>query len=214
MISIEPNKPAPAGPGSKPTILIATTNQGKLDEYRVFLGDLPAEIVDLRSVGLGDMDVVEDGLTFHDNALIKARAYHDAAHLITLADDSGIAVDALGGAPGVYSARYAPSVAERNAKLLEAMAGVPDEQRTAHFVCVVAVVTPDGLTLMAEGKVDGRVAHAPRGTHGHGYDPVFVFADGRTMAELPVDEKNVMSHRGRAMARLRPLLECLLTMSH
>lgn len=203
--------PADQAASALPALLVATTNRGKLDEYRTLLAGLPATIVDLEAVGLGSMDVAEDGATFHDNALIKARAYQAASGLITLADDSGIAVDALGGAPGVYSARYAPTVAERNAKLLSAIRDVPDAQRTARFVCVVAVLTPDGLTLMAEGRVEGRIAHAPRGTHGHGYDPVFALPDGRTLAELPMAEKNNLSHRGRALIRLRPFLDFLLS---
>lgn len=190
-------------------LLIATTNAGKCDEYRTLLAELPFEVVALPDVGLGEMDVEETGTTFFDNVLIKVRAYQEASGLITLADDSGIVVDALDGAPGVYSARYAPTVAERNAKLLSALRSTPDELRTARFVCVIAVLTPDQQLIVGEGKVEGRIAHAPRGTFGHGYDPVFELPEGRTMAELPQEEKNALSHRGRALASIYPLLTSL-----
>ena len=192
-------------------LLIATTNAGKRDEYQALLADLSIQWLSLADVGLASMDVEETGATFIDNALIKARAYAKASGIITLADDSGIAVDALDGAPGVYSARYAPTVAERNAKLLTALREVPSELRTAHFVCAIAVITSDEVTLIAEGSVDGHVGTAPRGTNGHGYDPVFVLEDGRTMAELASSEKNTLSHRGRALAKLHPLLRCLFS---
>jgi XTP/dITP diphosphohydrolase len=120
-------------------------------------------------------------------------------------------VDALNGAPGVKSARYAPTVAERNAKLLAAIEGVPHEKRTARFVCVIALVTPDGITLMSEGRVEGHIGNAPRGEHGFGYDPLFVLPDGRTIAELSSAEKNRISHRGVALAKLHPLLSCLIS---
>lgn len=195
-------------------LLIATTNAGKRDEYRDLLAALNVECLTLADVGLGAMDVDETGVTFTDNALLKARAYQAASGLLTLADDSGIAVDALDGAPGVYSARYAPTVAERNTKLLSAIQEVPTERRTARFVCVIAVVSPNGVTLIGEGRVEGRIAQAPRGELGHGYDPVFEVLDGypgtQTMAELPTDEKNRISHRGRALAKLYPLLQLMV----
>ncbi len=193
----------------KPKLLIATTNAGKLAEFETLLDDLPVEWLSLRDVGLDGMDVEENGLTFADNALIKARAYAAASGLVTLADDSGISVDALGGAPGVLSARYAPTAPERNTRLLEALRDVPPDKRNARFVAVIAVVTQDGVTLIGEGTVEGRVGYAPRGTNGFGYDPIFELPDGRTMAEHGVEEKNTLSHRGRALARLHPLLRCL-----
>lgn len=190
-------------------ILMATTNAGKRDEYRELLSDLPIQWLSLIDAGLGSMDVEETGATFFDNALLKARAYAAASGLAALADDSGVEVDVLGGAPGVYSARYAPTVAERNAKLLNALKDVPFERRTARFVCVIALVTHNGLTLIGEGSVDGHIGLEPRGTNGHGYDPVFVLNDGRTMAELYPAEKNAISHRGRALAAIHPALRCL-----
>ncbi len=191
------------------TLLVATTNLGKLEEFREWFARYPVRFVSLAEVGLAGMDVEETGITFTDNALLKANAYQRASGLATLADDSGIIVDALNGAPGVYSARYAPTVAERNAKLLNALQGIPPEQRTARFVCVIALVTGDGLTVSAEGTIEGRVANAARGDYGHGYDPVFLLPDGRTMAELSAEEKNRTSHRGRALARLDPVLQAL-----
>jgi XTP/dITP diphosphohydrolase len=190
-------------------LLIATTNAGKRDEYRVLLASLPYEVISLADVGLDGMDVDETGETFFENALLKARAYQQASGLVTLADDSGIAVDALDGAPGVYSARYAPTVAERNAKLLAALQHTPIAQRSARFVAIIAVATDNGIIITGEGTVEGMIAPAPRGRFGHGYDPVFELPDGRTMAELPPDEKNAISHRGRALAKIYPLLACL-----
>src|SRR5579864_1700200 len=153
-------------------ILIATTNSGKRDEFQAlsaeYTADLPIEWLMPADVGLAGMDVDETGDTFVANALLKARAYAQASGLVVLSDDSGLAVDALNGKPGVYSARYAPTVAERNAKLLEALADVPVEQRGARFVCVLAVAFPGGLTLLGEGELAGRIAFAPRGAFGHG----------------------------------------------
>jgi XTP/dITP diphosphohydrolase len=163
----------------------------------------------LADAGLDQLDVEETGETFFDNAVLKVRVYQARSGLPTLADDSGLAVDALGGAPGVRSARYAPTAPERNARLLKALEGVPARQRTARFVCVVAFLAPDGLLIAAEGRVEGTIGAAPRGTNGFGYDPVFLLDGRRMLAELPTDEKNQISHRGRALARLRPLLACL-----
>ncbi len=192
------------------TILIATTNAGKRDEYRDLLAELQIQCLSLADAGLASMDVEETGQTFFDNALLKARAYADASGMIALADDSGIVVDALGGAPGVYSARYAPTVEERNAKLLNALKDVPFERRTARFVCVIALKTQDGVTVIGEGQVEGHIGSEPRGSFGHGYDPVFVLGDGRTMAEHYPAEKNALSHRGRALTAIHPLLRLLL----
>jgi XTP/dITP diphosphohydrolase len=190
-------------------LLVASTNVGKLKEYRELMADLPVNWLSLQDVGLAHMEVEETGDTFRANALLKAEAYCAASKLPTLADDSGIVVDALGGAPGVYSARYAPTAEERNAKLIHALEGVPFERRTARFVAVIALVLPDQVTIIAEGRVEGHVGLEPRGTNGFGYDPVLVLDDGRTMAELSSAEKNQISHRGRALAKLHPILHCL-----
>lgn len=192
-------------------LLVATTNPGKLDEYRDLLSDLDVQWLSLHDVGLGDMDVEETGTTFDANARLKAEAYGKASGLLTLADDSGLVVDALNGAPGVYSARYgAPEVTSdrgRYQKLLGELKGVPDEKRAARFVCVVAIYAPDGEASLFEGRVEGRIAQAPRGSNGFGYDPVFLFGDfAQTMAEIPEMRKNRISHRANALAAAQPFL--------
>ncbi|MBE2192615.1 MAG: RdgB/HAM1 family non-canonical purine NTP pyrophosphatase [Anaerolinea sp.] len=191
------------------TLLVATTNPGKLKEYQEMFADLGVTWKSLADVGLDGHEVAETGETFRDNALLKAVACAHQSGLPTLADDSGLVVDAIHGAPGVYSARYAPTAPERNTKLLLALEGVPPEQRSARFVCVIACVFPHGVTILSEGNLEGQIGFAPRGSNGFGYDPVVVLADGRTVAELPPAEKNQISHRGQALIKLRPLLECL-----
>lgn len=182
-------------------ILIATHNRGKKAEYAALLQELDAEMVTLTDLDIQEA-VPEDGDTFSENALIKARAYAEMSGLLTLADDSGLEVDALDGAPGVYSARYAGENAtdeERYRLLLHNLESVPDERRTARFCCVIALAWPDGRTATAEGACEGRITHEPRGEHGFGYDPVFFVSEyGRTMAELPPEVKNRISHRARA----------------
>jgi XTP/dITP diphosphohydrolase len=173
------------------------------------LADLSVTWLTLADVNLEQVDVEETGETFAANALLKAQAYAALSGLPTLADDSGLVVDALNGGPGVYSARYAPTSAERNAKLLQVLEGVPLEQRTARFVCVTALVIPDGLTLFAEGRIEGRIGYELRGSNGFGYDPLFVIESGQTTAELSPEEKNQISHRGRALTKLHPVLRCL-----
>jgi XTP/dITP diphosphohydrolase len=189
-------------------ILLGSSNQGKLREYREILAGL-----DLELIGPSDLDPVppepaEDAPTFADNASAKARAYAAASGLQTIADDSGLEVNALRGAPGVRSRRFFGEDAraeERNAKLLALLDGVED--RSARFVCVTALASPDGHVELFEGEVHGEIAESPRGRAGFGYDPVFVIAgDGRTMAELSSEEKHRISHRGLAGAKLRARL--------
>jgi len=189
-------------------VLLGSTNPGKLREYREILQGL-----DLELVAPSDLDPVppepdEDAHTFAENASAKARAYATASGLRTIADDSGLEVYALRGAPGVRSRRFFgedASAEERNAKLLALLDGALD--RSARFVCVTALASPDGHVELFEGEVHGEIAEAPRGEAGFGYDPVFVIAgDGRTMAELPSEEKHRVSHRGRAGAKLRARL--------
>lgn len=195
-------------------LLVATGNPGKLREYRDLFADLDVEWVSLHDVGLGDMDVAETGVTFEENAFLKADTYCRASGLITLADDSGLVVDALNGEPGVYSARYGRPAAktdqDRCQYLLDKLKAVPDAQRTARFVCVVAVTTPDGTRISAEGTFEGTIAHAPRGENGFGYDPLFITADGRTSAELPPAEKHAISHRGNALRNIEADLRALI----
>lgn len=191
-------------------LLVATSNKGKLVEVREILAPLGFELLSLEDAALPPPD--ETGVTFHDNAAQKATECAAQSGLWTLADDSGLCVDALGGAPGVRSARYAPTDEERRAKLLQALQGVPEDRRGAHFFCAVALSPPGGRQIYrAEGRVDGRIALGARGDHGFGYDPLFLPTEtpGRTLAELPAVEKNSLSHRGRALVRLHPLLERL-----
>jgi XTP/dITP diphosphohydrolase len=194
-------------------LFIATTNTGKLREYQRLLADLPVTLRSLADVPHSLPDVDETGATFEANALLKAHAYSAQLGQAVLADDSGLMVDALDGAPSVQSARYAPTAEARNAKLLAALKDVPFERRTARFVCVAAVVIPcsDGaLTATAEGRLEGRIAFEARGTNGFGYDPIFLLPDGRTVAELAPAEKDAISHRGRAIAKLKPTLLAML----
>jgi XTP/dITP diphosphohydrolase len=193
-------------------LLIATHNRGKLREFAEMLQDLPLELVTLDNVGISH-DVEETGATFEENARLKALQYAAQSGLLTLADDSGLQVDALGGEPGVYSKRYAgesKTDAERNAYLLEKLRGVPQEKRTARFRCVIVIADPQGQTWTSEGVCEGEIAWAPRGTNGFGYDPIFIVREvGKHMAELSSAEKNRVSHRGRAAVGARKILEDL-----
>jgi XTP/dITP diphosphohydrolase len=188
--------------------IVATGNAGKLAEMRALLGDLP---VSLRSLAdLPGLALPPEGDDYAANARAKARAAALDAGLPALADDSGLEVDVLGGRPGVRSARYGgPALddAGRVALLLQELAGVPPARRGARFVCVAALVTPDGESVLAEGRCEGRILEAPRGTGGFGYDPIFA-PEGRdvSMAELAGAEKNLLSHRGRALVALRARL--------
>ncbi len=194
-------------------LLIATHNRGKLREYRQLLADLPVEVADLDQIGIIE-EVPETGSTFTENAVQKALAYARLSGLWTWADDSGLEVDALGGEPGVHSARFAgPNAADedRYRLLLQRMAHVPPGRRTARFRCVIAIATPEGRVEVAEGHCEGEIALAPRGEHGFGYDPVFYLPDRQlTMAELPPEEKNRISHRARAARAARWILERML----
>jgi len=195
------------------TLLVATNNAGKVREYQTLLAGLPVHLVTPASAGI-QMDVDENGASFEENALIKARAYGEASGLPTLADDSGLEVDALGGAPGIRSARYAgesATDADRYHRLLGALRDVPPDERTARFQCVIAIVLPDGRSFTFSGKCEGVIGETPRGSHGFGYDPVFYMpALGRTMAELSPIVKDRVSHRGRAVMRMRPFLRKLI----
>jgi XTP/dITP diphosphohydrolase len=189
-------------------ILLGSSNPGKLREYREILGGLDLELVAPIDLDPVPPEPAEDAPTFAENASVKARGYAAVSRLQTIADDSGLEVHALRGAPGVRSRRFFgddASAEERNAKLLALLDGVTD--RSARFVCVTALASPDGHVELFEGEVHGEIAKAPRGEAGFGYDPVFVIAgDGRTMAELPSGEKHRISHRGLAGAKLRARL--------
>ncbi|MBC7227683.1 MAG: RdgB/HAM1 family non-canonical purine NTP pyrophosphatase [Thermoflexales bacterium] len=192
-------------------LFVVTHNPGKIREYRALLAPLPVRVCFPPDLEL-QIEVSEDGTTYTENAIRKARAGMEASRLITLADDSGLEVDALGGAPGVRSARYTPgSDADRIAALLARLDGIPWEERTARFRCVIAIATPEGDLYTAEGTCEGMVATAPAGTGGFGYDPVFYLPEfGCTMAQLPPETKNRISHRARAVEAARPILQRLL----
>jgi XTP/dITP diphosphohydrolase len=197
-----------------PKLLLGTANKGKVSELREIFAGLDVELVTPPEVGLGDMDPEETGTTFAENARLKAVAFATASGLPTLADDSGLEIDALGGEPGVHSKRYAgpdATDADRIALVLRKLEGVPDQKRTARFRCCMALATPHGVIGTVDGTCEGSIGHAPRGTNGFGYDPVFVLAGGtHTMAELPSAEKNQISHRGRAAVEARTLIETAL----
>ena len=196
-------------------LLVATHNLGKKQEYADLLGGLGLELVSLSEVGIAHK-VEETGDSYAENALQKARSYATVSGLLTLADDSGLDVDALCGAPGVHSARYAGEGAsdeERYELLLSDLQDVPDEQRTARFRCVIALVWPDGRAQTVEGICEGRIALTPRGEHGFGYDPVFYVPEYRqTMAELAPETKNRISHRAQAAAKAREILKSWLVL--
>lgn len=190
-------------------LLLASNNPGKLREILDLLGDLPIELVTPQQIGL-QLEVLEDGATYAENASRKALAFAQASGLITLADDSGLEVEALGGAPGLYSARYLPKLgatdADRRAFLLQNLKGLPRPWR-ARFRCIVALVGSEKSLQYAEGICPGEIIPEERGQDGFGYDPIFLLPEmGRTMAELTMPEKNRLSHRARAIQAARPWL--------
>lgn len=195
------------------TLLVATRNEGKKEELAELLADLEIDCIslaDLEKRGMTTTPVAETGTSFQENAILKAEGYARQTGFLTLADDSGLEVKALEGAPGVHTARYGGdglSSVERYHYLLAQMREVPAAERAARFHCVVAVASAHGVLATAEGSVRGRIAHQPRGEGGFGYDPIFVVRDyGKTMAELPAETKNRISHRARAIAALKPAL--------
>ncbi len=204
---------------SKPhALVIATKNRGKLAELRALLADLDLEVHAMDDVVRRDLNIIEDGETFADNAIKKARIVAAATTMLTVADDSGLEVDVLGGSPGVRSARYAgerATDAENNAALLTALDAIPSTERTgdvaARFRCVLALIDPyfeDGAPHTVEGVCEGTITRTPRGSGGFGYDPLFLVAgENKTMAELGEVEKNTISHRARAWQKLRLVLE-------
>jgi XTP/dITP diphosphohydrolase len=187
-------------------LLVATTNPGKIAEISALLDGLNFHIIGLSDLSQPPPPVDETGTTFIENALIKAEYYHNRTGLMTVADDSGLEVDALGGRPGVYSARYGGaelSSSEQIVKLLDELKGIPEEKRTARFICCIALIGT-GLRETFEGRCEGIIAFQPRGSGGFGYDPIFIDAEsGRTFAELSQEEKAQRSHRGKALAELK-----------
>lgn len=184
------------------SLVIATKNQGKAREYREMLAKYDIEVKTLADFPT-PIKIDENGISFVENATIKAQTVMKRLNVPVMADDSGLVVDALNGAPGVHSARYAGDHDDQanNAKLLREMAGVPEEQRTAHFHTTIVALKPNGAKLIANGRVDGRILNQPRGHNGFGYDPLFYVEDYHcSMAELTAKQKNAISHRGRALA--------------
>jgi XTP/dITP diphosphohydrolase len=193
-------------------ILIATNNKGKVKEFRDLLKNMAIELVLPADINV-DLDVVEDGHTYAENATKKALAYARAGNMISLADDSGLEVDALNGAPGLYSARYSPKLgasdANRRAYLLENLKDKP-RPWTAHFHATIAIATSEQTVQLTEGNCYGEIIPGERGTGGFGYDPIFFFPElGRTMAELDLEQKNRLSHRARALMNAIPIIEKL-----
>jgi XTP/dITP diphosphohydrolase len=195
-------------------ILLASSNRGKLREMQALLGGLDLEFVLLDQAGIKAV-IEETGATYAENATLKAQAYAQRSGLLAIADDSGLEVDALGGLPGIHSARFAAapgaSDADRRATLLKRLEGVPPPW-TAHFHCTVAIATPLGGLFLADGDCFGEVIAQERGSNGFGYDPIFWMPEQKcTMAELSDDEKNQVSHRARAVAKARPILTKLIS---
>ena len=192
------------------TIIFATGNQGKMREIRQILEGMDVEILSMKEAGI-ETDIVEDGADFTENAVIKAKAIAAMTDCIVLADDSGLEIDYLNKEPGIYSARYMgedTSYDIKNADLLRRMEGVEEKLRTARFVCAIAAIMPDGEVLTTLGTIEGRIGYEPKGENGFGYDPIFYLPEyGCTSAELTEEEKNAISHRGRALQAMRAELE-------
>jgi XTP/dITP diphosphohydrolase len=192
-------------------LLVASNNSGKLEEYRRLLRRLPLEVTNLRQEGI-DLAPEETGLTFEENAIIKASAFAQQSGLLTLADDSGLEIDALGGEPGVHSARYQGTGRGedvlRYTLVLRKLEGIPWQERTARFRCVVAIAMPGEPVKTAHGLVEGIIAFEPQGEHGFGYDPIFFLPEFKcTMAQLPPETKNSISHRAKAVEAAWPILQ-------
>lgn len=191
-------------------IIFATGNQGKMREIRKILEDLNVEIVSMKEAGIA-IDIEENGTTYEENALIKARAVAALTGDCVLADDSGLEVDCLGREPGVYSARYMGEdtpYSVKNASLIKRLEGVPDEERTARFVCAIAAVLPGGKELTVRAAIEGRIGYEEKGSGGFGYDPIFYVPQlQKTTAELTEEEKNQVSHRGQALRLMKEELK-------
>lgn len=197
-------------------IVAATGNRDKVKEIREILQDMAADVVTMKEAGLF-VEAEENGTSFLENAVIKAKAVAEKAaesmawrDAVVIADDSGLAIDALHGEPGIYSARYLgydTSYREKNRNLIERLAGVPEGERSARFICAIAAVCPDGKVLTAQAAMEGRIGYEERGENGFGYDPIFYLPDqGRSAAELSMEEKNRISHRGKALRLMREKL--------
>lgn len=191
-------------------LIFATSNANKMKEIREILKDVSGEILSMKEAGI-DVEIVEDGKTFEENALIKARAIRDLTGCLVLADDSGLEVDALNKEPGIYSARYMgedTSYDIKNANLIERLNGLVDQERSARFVCVIAAAFPDGSDVTCRGTIEGQIAYESAGENGFGYDPIFYVPEYRcTTAQLSPEQKNEISHRGKALRTMNEILK-------
>lgn len=191
-------------------IIFATGNEGKMKEVRMILGDMGMEVLSMKEAGI-KVDIVEDGKTFEENAKIKAQGIHAVSGGIVLADDSGLEVDYLDKAPGVYSARYMgedTSYDIKNQAIIDQLANAKGSERSARFVCAIAAAMPDGEVLITRGTIEGEIGYEIVGEGGFGYDPIFFLPDrGKTTAQLSADEKNEISHRGKALRAMKELIK-------
>jgi len=198
-----------AGVKVKKQVIFATTNQGKMKEIRMILADLPIEVLSLKEAGI-EVDIVEDGQTFEENAIIKAKKIMELTGNLTLADDSGLEVDYLDKAPGIYSARFLGEdtpYAVKNQYILEQLEGIKKEQRTTRFVCAIAAAFPDGEVLTRRGTIEGIIGYEEAGENGFGYDPIFYLPEyACTMAQISPERKNRISHRGKALKAMKEVL--------
>ena len=190
-------------------LIFATGNENKMKEIRMILADCGYEILSMKEAGI-QADIVEDGKTFEENAIIKAEAIRKMTNCLVLADDSGLEVDYLDKAPGIYSARFMgedTSYRIKNKAIIDKLAGVPDEKRTARFVCAIAAAFPDGKTITRRGTIEGIIGYEERGENGIGYDPIFFLPEyGKSTAELSPEEKNTISHRGNALRLIKEVI--------
>ena len=193
-------------------MIFATGNEGKMREVRMILGDLGAEILSLKEAGI-QAEAEENGTTFEENAVIKAKEIREKTGALVLADDSGLEVDALNGEPGIYSARYMgheTSYHIKNKNLIERLEGKTGEERSARFVCAIAACFPDGRVLTTRGTMEGQIGYEEKGENGFGYDPIFYLPEYQCYSgELPLEEKNKLSHRGKALRLMKEQLEAL-----
>lgn len=191
-------------------IIFATGNEGKMKEIREILADPQVEILSMKEAGI-TAEIEENGTSFEENAVIKAKAVMELCHEIVLADDSGLEIDYLNKEPGIYSARYMgedTSYRIKNQNLIDRLEGVPDEERTARFVCVIAAAFPDGKVLTARGTIEGRIGYEEKGENGFGYDPIFYVPEyGCSTAQLSPEVKNQISHRGKALREMKRKLQ-------
>ena len=196
----------------KKRIIFATGNEGKMRQLRMILGDLGAEILSLKEAGI-QAEAEENGTTFEENAVIKAKEIMEKTGALVLADDSGLEVDALNGEPGIYSARYMgheTSYHIKNKNLIERLEGKTGEERSARFVCAIAACFPDGRVLTTRGTMEGQIGYEEKGENGFGYDPIFYLPEYQCYSgELPLEDKNKLSHRGKALRLMKEQLEAL-----